>query len=176
MTKWIAARRARVALRHVETSSKFTGRTDEKIAQSKRARTGLLEAVGKPQWRKRWNTTYLWRCLFLIVVFVNDFCSSMSLPTGMLSLNSLFSGYIWYDVLLLLFIVFFRMGFSFLVTTSWIFEISLCENPINQSFISAFLLCLTFSSPLWFTKLTLMAVCFCTVLMFASAFSFWYTN
>ena len=31
-------------------------------------------------------------------------------------------------VLLLLFIVFFWVGFSYLVTMGWIFEISLCEN------------------------------------------------
>ena len=46
MTKWIAAERARVALRHAETCPNVTGRTKERVAQSKRDRTGLLEAVG----------------------------------------------------------------------------------------------------------------------------------
>ena len=44
MTKWIAAERARAALRHAEAN--VTGRTKERVAQSKRARTGFLEAVG----------------------------------------------------------------------------------------------------------------------------------
>ena len=53
----------------------------------------------------------------------------------MLPLNSLFSSVddIETVVLLLLFIVFFSEGFSYLVTTGWIVEISLCENSINQS-------------------------------------------
>ena len=46
MTKWIAAERARTALRHAETCPNVTGRTKERVAQSKRARTGLLEAIG----------------------------------------------------------------------------------------------------------------------------------
>ena len=46
MTKWIAAERARVALRHVESCPNVTGRTKERVTQSKRARIGLLEAVG----------------------------------------------------------------------------------------------------------------------------------
>ena len=46
MTKWIAAERARAALRHAETRPNGTGRTKERVAQSKRACTGLLEAVG----------------------------------------------------------------------------------------------------------------------------------
>ena len=46
MTKGIAAERARAALRHAETCPNVTGRIKERVAQSKRARTGLLEAVG----------------------------------------------------------------------------------------------------------------------------------
>ena len=45
MTKWIAAERAREALRHAETCPNVTGRTKERVAQSKRARTGLLATV-----------------------------------------------------------------------------------------------------------------------------------
>ena len=46
MTKWIAAERAREELRHAESCPNVTGRTKERVAQSKRARTGLLEAIG----------------------------------------------------------------------------------------------------------------------------------
>ena len=47
MTKWIAVERARAELlRHAEACPNVTGRTKERVAQSKRARTGLLEAVG----------------------------------------------------------------------------------------------------------------------------------
>ena len=45
MTKWIAAERARVALRHAAIFPNVTGRTNERVAQSKRARTGLLTTV-----------------------------------------------------------------------------------------------------------------------------------
>ena len=38
--------RARAALRYAESCPNVTGRTQERVAQSKRARTGLLEAVG----------------------------------------------------------------------------------------------------------------------------------
>ena len=45
MTKWIAAERARAALRYAVICPNVTGRTKERVAQSKRARTGLLAAV-----------------------------------------------------------------------------------------------------------------------------------
>ena len=45
MTRWIAAERARAALRHAETCPNVTGRTKERVAQSKRARTGLLATI-----------------------------------------------------------------------------------------------------------------------------------
>ena len=45
MTRWIAAERARAALRHAETCPNVTGRTKERVAQSKRARTGLLAII-----------------------------------------------------------------------------------------------------------------------------------
>ena len=46
MTKWIAAERAREALRHAETCPNLTGRTKERVAQRNRARIGFLEVVG----------------------------------------------------------------------------------------------------------------------------------
>ena len=46
MSKWIAAERARAALRHAETCPNVTRRTKERVAQSKHACTGLLEVVG----------------------------------------------------------------------------------------------------------------------------------
>ena len=45
MTKWIAAERARAALRHAVICPNVTERTKERVAQSKRARTSLLAAV-----------------------------------------------------------------------------------------------------------------------------------
>ena len=45
MTKRIAAERARAAQRHAAICPNVTGRTKERVAQSKRARTGLLAAV-----------------------------------------------------------------------------------------------------------------------------------
>ena len=45
MTKWIAAERARGALRHAETCPNVMVRTKERVAQSKRARTGLLATI-----------------------------------------------------------------------------------------------------------------------------------
>ena len=45
MTRWIAAERARAALRHVETCPNVTGRTKERVAQIKRARTALLATI-----------------------------------------------------------------------------------------------------------------------------------
>ena len=45
MTKWIAAERARAALRHAVMCPNVTGRTQGRVAQNKHARTGLLAAV-----------------------------------------------------------------------------------------------------------------------------------
>ena len=42
MAKWIAAEKARAGLRHAVVCPNVTGRTKEKIAQSKRARGGSL--------------------------------------------------------------------------------------------------------------------------------------
>ena len=44
-TKWTAAERARAALQHAESCRNLTGRTKERVAQSKRARTGLLATI-----------------------------------------------------------------------------------------------------------------------------------
>ena len=66
--------------------------------------------------------------------FVIDFgFFSLLLPTGLLSLHSLFpSIYDKDDCASTAVYLLFRMGLYF-VTTGWIFEISLCENSINQS-------------------------------------------
>ena len=45
MTRWIAAARASAALRHAETCPNVTERTRERVAQSKRARTGLFATI-----------------------------------------------------------------------------------------------------------------------------------
>ena len=45
MAKWIPAEEARAGLRHAVVCPNVTGRTKERIAQSKRARTGSLALV-----------------------------------------------------------------------------------------------------------------------------------
>ena len=45
MAKWIAAEKAKGGLRHAPVCSNVTGRAKERIAQSKRTRTGSLALV-----------------------------------------------------------------------------------------------------------------------------------
>ena len=45
MAKWVVAEKAKAGLRHAVICPNVTGRTKEKIAQSKRARTGSLALV-----------------------------------------------------------------------------------------------------------------------------------
>ena len=45
MAKWITAEKARAGLRHAVLCPKMTGRTKERISQSKRARAGSLVIV-----------------------------------------------------------------------------------------------------------------------------------
>ena len=45
MAKWIAAEKIRAGLRHAVVCPNVTGRTKERIAQSKRARAGLLAII-----------------------------------------------------------------------------------------------------------------------------------
>ena len=45
MAKWIAAKKNKAGLRHAVVCSNVTGRTKERIAQSKRARAGSLALV-----------------------------------------------------------------------------------------------------------------------------------
>ena len=47
--KWIAAEEARAGLRHTVVCPNVTGRTNERTAQSKRARAGSLALVDEPQ-------------------------------------------------------------------------------------------------------------------------------
>ena len=49
MAKWITAEKTRAGLRHAVVCPNVTGRTKERIAQSKRARAGSLTLVDKPQ-------------------------------------------------------------------------------------------------------------------------------
>ena len=49
MAKWIAAERTKAGLRLSVVYRKVTGRTKERIAQSKRARAGSLALVDQPQ-------------------------------------------------------------------------------------------------------------------------------
>ena len=45
IVKWIAAEKARAGLRHAVVCPNVTGRTEKRIAQTKRARAGLLTLV-----------------------------------------------------------------------------------------------------------------------------------
>ena len=45
MAKWIVAEKAKAGLRHTVVCSNVTGRTKERIAQSKRTRAGSLALV-----------------------------------------------------------------------------------------------------------------------------------
>ena len=45
MAKWIAAEKAKAGLRHAVVCPNVTGKTNERIAQSKRGRAGLLALV-----------------------------------------------------------------------------------------------------------------------------------
>ena len=49
MAKCITAEKARTGLRHAAVCPNVTGRTKERIAQSKRTRAGSFEMVDKPQ-------------------------------------------------------------------------------------------------------------------------------
>ena len=49
MARWIAAEEARAGLRHAVVCPNVTERTKERIAQTKRARAGLLALVDEPQ-------------------------------------------------------------------------------------------------------------------------------
>ena len=49
MAKWIVAEKAKAGLRHPVACPNVTGRTKERIAQSKRARAGSLAIVDKLQ-------------------------------------------------------------------------------------------------------------------------------
>ena len=52
MAKWIAAEKARAGLRHAVVCPNVTGRTKEKIAQSKRARAGRSPLLISHKWRE----------------------------------------------------------------------------------------------------------------------------
>ena len=49
MAKWVAAEKVRAGLRHAVVCPNVTGRTKERISQSKRARAGSPAIVDKPQ-------------------------------------------------------------------------------------------------------------------------------
>ena len=49
MAKWIVAEKIKAGLRHAVVCPNVTGRTKERIVQSKRARAGSLALVDYPQ-------------------------------------------------------------------------------------------------------------------------------
>ena len=80
MAKCIAAEKARAGLRPAVVCPNVTGRTKERIAQSKRARAGSLAIVDEPQAVRtcilraffvcRCHFAFLWRCVFFFFFFV----------------------------------------------------------------------------------------------------------
>ena len=52
MAKWVAAEKARAGLRHAVVCPNVTGKTKEKIVQSKRARVGSLTILVSHKWRE----------------------------------------------------------------------------------------------------------------------------
>ena len=115
----------------------MTGRTKERVAQSKRARTGLLATVARTSilWgRGRCYTAYIWRCLFLVLILSIDFFFFLCCPlrTGLLSLNSLFPSIYDLDGCATTAAYLVSGWVFYFVTTGWIFEISLCENSIHS--------------------------------------------
>ena len=122
----------------------------ERIAQNKRARAGSLATVYEPQVARTCilqadvvlsfsDVTFVLLCFFTTATFF-------------LSVSSFF--YFFGDVAFFLYCLVplpfalcmestsyvfpVRMAFFYLATTGWIFDISLCENSINQS-INAFM-------------------------------------
>ena len=59
MAKWIAAEEATAGLRHAVVCSNVTGRTKERIAQSKRVRAGSLAHLTSHKWRELLSTMHL---------------------------------------------------------------------------------------------------------------------
>ena len=49
VAKWIVAEKVRAGVRHRVVCPKVTGRIKDRIAQTKRARAGLLVIIGSPQ-------------------------------------------------------------------------------------------------------------------------------
>ena len=65
MAKWIAAEKARDELRHAVVCPNVTGRTKERIAQSKQARAGSLAMLISHKWRELVSSGRVSCCLSL---------------------------------------------------------------------------------------------------------------
>ena len=147
MAKWIAAEKAKAGLRHAVVCPNMTGRTKERIAQSKRDRAGSLALVDyySHKWRELVSSRRMSCCLSLVL---HLFCFvSLPLPTSFFSFfrcfflgDVAFSGYFYFFTPLPFslcmestsYVFPFWVVFFYLVTTGGIFDISLCENLINQ--------------------------------------------
>ena len=107
MAKSITAEKASAGLRHAVVCPNVTGRTKERVAQSKRVRAGSLALVDQPQVAR----TCILRADVVLSFFVSQyFCTIVIL--------SLYAEYV---------VRFFpfRMVFFHHVITGWIFYISL---------------------------------------------------
>ena len=74
MAEWVAAVKARAGLWYAVVCPNVTGRTKERIAQSKRARDGSLAIVDKPQVARIYTIRAFLVCLPM------SYCLSLVLP------------------------------------------------------------------------------------------------
>ena len=88
MAEWIDAEKTRAGLRHVVVRPNVTGKTKERIAQSKRARNmvRLPLLTSSHKWRElvsygrlvcRWRDVFLWCDRFVLFYFVFVFMLSL---------------------------------------------------------------------------------------------------
>ena len=176
MAKWIVAEKNEAGLRHAVACPNVTGRTKERIAQSKRARALVRSPL--PCWltttsganlgpsgvwfANRCHDVFLWCYLcFVLLCFVFRLIEAAALRSIILPkiicrrpdshtflflflrcrffrvfFVPLFPLYLVlvYCIESTSYVLSFRMVFFYLVTTGWIFGISLlCENSTNQS-------------------------------------------
>ena len=136
MVKWIAVDRARAGLRHAVMCPNMTGRTKERIAQSKRARAGSFAIVDWPQVAR---TFILWAfglqmpCCFSLILRLLCFVTTVCV---------LFRFYFFLFLFLWryrLFRVFLYHHYRFIFYTAWSMESTSYVFPFFPD--GAFLLC-----------------------------------
>ena len=83
MAKWIAAEKAKAGLRHAVVCPNVTGRTKQRIPQSKRAGAGSLALVASHKWRElvfsgglvcRCHDVFLWCYVCFVLLRFSYLC------------------------------------------------------------------------------------------------------